>query len=239
MALAHERHKTATPATSTQLVQEISHPDICDGPRSLKTIQAPVPYSIEVNMNPTMSPKKIIPTKPITAFSSSSSSEGMGRCLSIDGGGRNNSDLLSLSSLRINVSHNLMNTLTAQIKFVGDLAERFSGRTHFENSLISINISRRPRTQRSPHPAGNARELSYSFFRKLIFSVTLPGVTDPSSQTNFRFFDFFDMRRRHVRVAFPLSELLYGFYVFVESCFIVHGRNSSTQLSQRLRALPT
>ena len=191
-------------------------------------------------MNPSMPAMATPKRKPVNCFSSSSSSpDGMGRCLLIDGGGRKSSDLLSRSSLRIDISHNLMYTLTTQIKLIRNLAERTSGRTHLENSIISINVSRRPWTKWTPNPAIDGRELSRSFFGKLIFTKTLPGVTNPSSQINFGIFKFFNMCGRHVSVPLSRGKLLQGSDISIETCGVVHSRDSNTRLSLGMGALLT
>ena len=196
---------------------------------SLMTTQSTRPYAADATMNPS-TPAMATPSRnPVNCFSSNfSSSTGMTRCLLIDGGGRNNSDLLNRSSLRIDISHNLMNTLTAQVKLVRNLAEGFAGRTHLKNLLISNNVSGRPWTKRSPHPSRDTRELSRSFFRKLIFTKTLPGISNPGPQINSGIFEFFDMSCRHVGVSFTNSKLPKGSDVCFETGGVVHSRDSNT-----------
>ena len=222
-ALNQERQKTKALAATTQLNQEVSHPDTWVGCNASKTTQRPVPKMMELAAKPINAYTITTPANVETCFSSSSASEGMGRRELIDGGGRKSSDLRILSSLRIYDSHNLMNTLTAQIKLIRNLAERFSGRTHFKNSVISINVSGRPWTKRSPNPAWNICQLDNTFLRKLIFAISLSGVTGPSSQINFVFFDFFNVRGRHVSMSFSFGKLPKSFDVSVEACGVVHG----------------
>ena len=196
---------------------------------SLITTQSTRPYAADATMNPS-TPAMATPSKnPVTCFSSSFSSTGMTRCLLIDGGGRKSSDLLSRSSLRIDISHNLMNPLTTQVKLIRNLAEGFAGRAHLKNSIIPINVSGWSRTKRSPHPSRDARELSSSFFRKLIFTKTLSGISNPGPQINSGIFEFFDMSCRHVGVSFTNSKLPKGSDVCFETGSVVHSRDSNTQ----------
>ena len=214
----------AMPATATQFSSGTLFSS------SLITTQSTRPYAADATMSPSTPAMATPSRKPVICFSSNSSSEaGMTRCLLIDGGGRKSSDLLNRSSLRIDVSHNLMNTLTAQIKFVSNLAEGFTGRAHLKNSFIPINVSGRPWTKRSPHPSRDTRELSRSFFRKLIFTETLPGVTNPCPQINSGIFEFFNMSCRHVGVSFTNSKLPKGSDICFETGSVVHSRDSNTQ----------
>ena len=191
-------------------------------------------------MKPSMPAMATPSKKPFNCFSSNSSSlAGKDRCLLIDGGGRKSSARLRRSSLRIDISHNLMHTLTTQVELIRNLAERLSGRTHFKNLLISINICRRPWTKRSPNPARYIRELSSSFFGKLIFTKTLPGVTNPSSQINFGIFEFFNMCGRYVSVALSRSKLLQSSDVSIETCGVVHSRDINTRMRLNVGALLT
>ena len=123
-----------------------------------------------------------------------------------------------------------MNTLTAQVKLVSNLAERFAGRTHLKNSIIPINVSGRPRTKRSPYPARDARELPRSFFRKLTFAISLSDITNPSSQINSGIFEFFNVSCRHVGVFFTDGKLPKGSDVGFETSSVVHSRDISTWL---------
>ena len=124
-----------------------------------------------------------------------------------------------------------MNTLTAQVKLVCDLAEGFTGSSHLKNLFIPINVSGRSRTKRSPNPSRDARELPRSFFRKLIFSISLSGVSNPSSQINSGIFEFFNMSCRHVRVAFPIGELFKCSDVSFKTSGVVHSQDINTRMA--------
>ncbi len=204
------------------------------------TTQSTEPYTADAMTSPSTPAMNTPKINPVNCFASSSSSlAGITRCLLIDGGGRKSSDLLRRSSLRIDVSHNLVHTLTAQVKLVSNLAERFSGRTHFENLLISINVSGRSWTKRSPNPTNDGGELSRSFFGKLIFAETLPGVTNPSSQINSRIFEFFDVSCRYVSMSLTKGELLKGSDVSIETSGVVHSRDINTGVGLNVGALLT
>ena len=215
---------TAIPVTAMQFSSGTSFSS------SLITTHSNEPYTAVNRANPSTPARRTEKTNPVICFSSNSSSvAGITRCLLIDGGGRKSSDLLSRSSLRIDISNNLMNTLTAQIKLVCNLAERFPRCAHFKNLIISIYVSGRSRAKRSPHPARDARELPRSFFRKLIFSITLPGVTNPGPQINSVFFKFFDVSCRYVGVSLTSSKLSEGSDVGFETSGVVHSRDINTR----------
>jgi hypothetical protein len=205
--------------------------------RILEVTQTPVPYITAVNSNPSTPARRTNPTNALICFSSSSASGGIvGRRVLTDGGGRKSSDLLSRSSLRIDGSHNLMNTLSTQIKNIGNMTKGLTFSSQFNNRFIPINVSRRPWTKRAPNPFFYEREFMSSFFRKLIFAISLSGVASPSSQGNFRFFEFLNMCRRNFSVTFALGELLERTDVGVETCCVVHSRDINTSMSLLVRA---
>lgn len=148
----------------------------------------------------------------------------------VDGGGRDLLFLRSRSSLRICPFHYLVDSLSREVELVCYLTETSAGGPQFVNSYISWNIRRRPRAQRPPLPAGNFLELDDSFFRKLIFSFSLPHVSDPGTQSNFISFDNFNVYGRNATVPITGRKLPKGQDVILKSCFIVHSRDNNSKL---------
>jgi hypothetical protein len=142
---------------------------------------------------------------PLSARSSSDSSAGFTFLFQslADGGGRARELLLRISSFRIFPLHNLVNPLPGKVELVSNLTERCSGGPQFVNSVISWNIRRRPRLEWTPLPTRDSRELTSHFFRKLIFAMSLPHVSDPCSERNFFSINNFYMKRGHS--AMPVS----------------------------------
>jgi hypothetical protein len=134
------------------------------------------------------------------------------------GGGKNASDFY--------VFYDLMHSLAAQVKLVSNLAERISRRAHLQNLGISRRIRCRPWLQRSPLPTRNSLDCCRAFVRKLIFSATLPHVSDPSSQSDVGSVNIFYMNRWNIAMSFTCRKLLQGFDVCIEACSVVHIHNS-------------
>lgn len=148
-----------------------------------------------------------------------------------DGGGRNIA-LVIFSSLRINtVFHYLMDTLPGEVKLIGDLPERQTGSTHFENFGISANIRRRPWPQWAPLPTRDGGDGFDSISRKFCFSESLAGITNPSSKIDFFALYKFYVNRGNSAVPFPRRELPESIYVHLKTCCVVHGLDSNTHFS--------
>lgn len=203
-------------------------------PASCRTSRTMIPATAYTDAVATVSSraaKNIATANPARAFSSRTSSAGftfLSQSL-VDGGGRDLLFLLSRSSLRICPFHYLVDSLSGKVELVCYLAKASTGRPQFMNSYISWNIRRRPRTKRTPLPPGNTIELDDSFYRKLIFSFSLPHVSDPCTQSNFFSFDNFNMHSRNSTMAIAHRKLLQSQDVIVKSCFIVHSQDNNSR----------
>lgn len=202
-----------------------------------RTMMPAIAYTDAVATVSSKAATNIATANPARARSSRTSSAGFTFLsqLSNDGGGRdllllrNKASRRKFSSLRIFPFHYLVDSLSGEVEFIRYLAETSAGGPQFVNSHISWNIRRRPRTKRSPLPAWNSLELDDSFWRKLIFSFSLPHVSNPSTQSNFVSFDNFDMHGRNSTMAVACRELPEGQNVILKSCFIVHSRDNNSK----------
>ena len=141
------------------------------------------------------------------------------------------------SELYRNIFNNLMNPLTAQIKFICNLAERRTRGAHLQNLRISALICRRTRLQWTPLPAGNSLDSRCALFRKLIFSASLAHVSNPSSQCDIRIINNFGMNCRHITIPLALCKLRKSFNIGIESCRVVHARKISTTFTPSWKQL--
>ena len=124
------------------------------------------------------------------------------------------------------VFYDLMYTLAAQIELVSNLAEGVSSRAHLQNLCVSRRIRRRTRLEWSPLPTRNSLDCRGAFFRKLVFSTTLPHVSDPSAKSYFFSINSFNMNCWNITMPFAHRKLLQGSDVYIEACSVVHIHNS-------------
>lgn len=123
------------------------------------------------------------------------------------------------------IFYNLMHSLAAQVKLVGDLAEGRTRSAHLQNFGISGGICGRTRLQRPPLPTRNCLDCCRTVIRKLVFSATLTHVANPRTQSNVGSINIFYMNSRNIAMSLPRRKLLQGFDVCVEACNVVHGQD--------------
>jgi len=136
------------------------------------------------------------------------------------------------------LANNLMDTLTAQIKLVCDLAERLTAAVEFHNPNISVGVSGRTRTQRTPLPSAERFKNSDARRSKLPFTTALPQVTNPRAKRDFKFAEKLSVRGRDSEVAFPLAETIECFKGQFKPRDVVHVKDNSKEVtSARLNPL--
>ena len=136
------------------------------------------------------------------------------------------------------LANDLMNALTAQIKLVRDLAERLTAAVEFHDENISVGVSGRTRTQRSPLPSAERFKNSDARRSKLPFATALPKVTNPRAKRDFQVADKLSVRGRDSEVAFPLAETIECFKGQFKPRDVVHVKDNSKEVpSARLNPL--
>ncbi len=125
------------------------------------------------------------------------------------------------------LANNLMDALTAQIKFVRDLAERLTAAVEFHNPNISVGVSGRTRTQRTPLPSTERFKNSDARRSKLPLTTTLPKVTNPRAKRDFKVADKLGVRGGDTEVAFPLAETIECFKGQFKPRDVVHVKDNS------------
>ena len=140
--------------------------------------------------------------------------------------------------LRMRSLHNLMHTLTAKVKLIGNLAEGLTLFAQLQNLRIARLVRRRARLQRAPLPTRYLFESSHAVGGQGLLLVPLPNVANPGAYEYFGPIHNFDMNSGASRVAFAGCELLKGFDVQTESGVVIHVthfRTSVYLMRERLR----
>lgn len=122
----------------------------------------------------------------------------------------------------INLLHNLMNALAAQVVRICNLAEGHSLAAHLQNFRISIKVRRRPWLQRAPRPTGKIFK-NFNFVRRhLVLLAALPDVTHPSPEVYFSPINNLNVDSRDPRVASTFGELSECSDIKIKSSVVIH-----------------
>ena len=136
------------------------------------------------------------------------------------------------------LANDLMNALTTQIKLVRDLAERLTAAVEFHDENISVGVSGRTRTQRSPLPSIERFKRSDARRSKLPLATALPKVTNPGTKRDFSSFNKLSVHGRDTEVAFPFAETIECFKGQFKPRDVVHVKDNSKEVtSARLNPL--
>ena len=122
----------------------------------------------------------------------------------------------------INLLHNLMHTLAAQVVRICNLAEGHSLAAHLQNFRISIKVRRRPWLQRAPRPAGKIFKNFNLICRHPVPLAALPDVAHPSPEVYFFPVNNLNVNSRDPRVTGALSELTKCSYIDLKSGVVIH-----------------
>ena len=138
---------------------------------------------------------------------------------------RSSSGLISSGSGHwsgINLLHNLMNALAAQVIRICDLTKRHSLAAHLQNFRISIMIRRRPWLQGAPRPTGKIFKNFNFVCRHLVLLAALPDVAHPSPDVYFCSINNLNVNSRDPRVSGTFNELAKGSDIKIKSSVVVH-----------------
>jgi len=130
----------------------------------------------------------------------------------------------------IRLLHNLVHALAAEVKRIGNLAERHSLVAHLNDFAIARMVRRRARLQRAPLPAVDLLQARHSVRREEALLVSLTHVADPRADGDLFFTHEFHMESGAAGVALTRSELLKSLNVQVESGVVVHDQEFRTSL---------
>lgn len=141
-------------------------------------------------------------------------------------------DMMRISLFRrLDVNGNLVDSLTAQVKFVGNLLERLSSAAGGQNLAISRKISAGAGLQWAPNPTGNLIECLDPIHWQLVFPLPLTNVANPCPKPNFLTestpinLENLNVGGRDFAVAISQPELVECFDVSDESVTVVHVSN--------------
>jgi hypothetical protein len=130
--------------------------------------------------------------------------------------------------------HNLVHSLTRQIKLICYRTKTRARFVKFKNPKISIKIGGRARAKWAPLPISNGAECLYFGGGKFPVPVSLPHVTNPRAKRDWSSLNVLGVHRRDSAVALPSDVLVECCNCQIESGDVVHKANINIRVSAKL-----
>lgn len=120
------------------------------------------------------------------------------------------------------LANDLVNTLTAQLVLLSQIAERKAGAVVAADVGISRVIRGGARAQRAPLPTRDSLEFLDAVLRQFVCLATLADVADKGTEFDVGAGHVLDVQSRDSAMAFAFAELLEGGQVHEETHVVVH-----------------